>query len=338
MKEAMFYRREENGAVTCGLCRFNCQITDGCRGICNVRENRGGTLHALTYETICSGQIDPVEKKPLFHMMPGSKTFSIAAMGCNFHCRHCQNFSISQVEKAGVLQGVRITPHDIVQRALASNCSSISYTYTEPTIYFEMAYETARLARQAGLKNIFVSNGYISEEPLNTIAPFLDAANIDLKGFSTDFYRKYVQADLSEVLDSLRLYRSREIWLEITTLIIPGLNDSDIELRALADFIACTLGVDTPWHVSRFHPTYRLTDRPATPVSTLLRARDIGRAAGLRYVYVGNTPGEGGENSSCPFCSTLLIERQGYTVINNRIRSGCCPECHGEIAGRGMQG
>ncbi len=333
MKEAQFYERLTGGDVRCGLCRFSCLITNGARGICSVRENRGGTLIALTYENICSGQIDPVEKKPLFHVMPGSKTFSIAAMGCNFHCRHCQNFSISQVERGGEIKGVQVTPGDIVQRALASNCQSISYTYTEPTIYFEMAAETARLARQAGLKNIFVSNGYISAEALSAIAPVLDAANIDLKGFTKEFYRNYVQADLAEVLDSLLAYRSRGIWLEITTLLIPGLNDSDEELQALAGFIAEKLGVDTPWHVSQFHPTYQLTDRPRTPVATLLRARTIGLAAGLRYVYVGNTPGEGGENTLCPHCSALLIARHGYQVTQNIIHDGRCPSCNYPIAG-----
>jgi len=223
-----------------------------------------------------------------------------------------------------------------VQRARDANCGSISYTYTEPTIFFEFAYDTARLAREAGLRNLFVTNGYISREALATIAPVLDAANIDLKSFSEGFYRDVVHAKLSEVLDSIIEYRKQGIWVEITTLIIPWLNDSDAELQGIASFIATNLGLDTPWHVSGFYPTYKLTDRPPTPIATLRRACDIGRAAGLHYVYEGNVPGEGGENTLCPSCSTLLIHRYGFTIDINRIRNGACPDCGVAIAGIGM--
>jgi pyruvate formate lyase activating enzyme len=331
----MFYESEPEGRVRCNLCRFNCLINDGARGVCAVRENRGGTLYSLVYGKLCAEHIDPIEKKPLFHVMPGSTSYSIATAGCNFRCRHCQNFSISQVDRNASIRGTEQTPQEIVQRALDNGCSSISYTYTEPTIFFEFAYDTARLAREAGLKNVFVTNGYISKEALTTIAPFLDAANIDLKGFTEEFYRDVVHARLSEVLDSIIEYRRLGIWLELTTLIIPGLNDSERDMRGIAEFIAANLGVDTPWHVSQFYPTFKLTDRPRTPVATLRRARDIGLAAGLRYVYEGNIPGEGGENTNCPSCSALLIKRYGYRIDANRIRNGACPDCGAAIAGIG---
>lgn len=337
MKEAMFYTRADSkNQVRCGLCRFNCLIADGARGICAVRENHGGTLYSLVYGKLCAEHIDPIEKKPLFHVMPGSSSYSIATAGCNFHCHHCQNYSISQVDRTLPLHGTEVTPQEVVQRAMNSGCSSISYTYTEPTIFFEFAYDTARLASETGLKNIFVTNGYISKEALSAIAPYLDAANIDLKGFSEEFYRDIVHARLHEVLDSIIEYRRQNIWLELTTLIIPGLNDSDSELRGIADFIVANLGIDTPWHVSQFYPTYKMTDRGRTPVATLRRARDIGLAAGLRYVYEGNVPGEGGENTSCPSCSTLLIKRYGYTIMSDRIRNGACPDCGAVIAGVGL--
>ncbi len=336
MKEAMFYTQEEDGRVRCGLCRFRCLIGQGARGICGVRENRDGALYSLVYGKLCAEHVDPIEKKPLFHVMPGSTSYSIATPGCNFHCRHCQNAAISQVERDAPIRGTEVGPQEIVRRARGSNCRSISYTYTEPTIFYEFAYDTARLAQEAGLRNIFVTNGYISKEALTIIAPYLDAANIDLKGFSEGFYRDIVHARLSEVLDSIIEYRQQGIWIEITTLIIPGLNDADKELQGIASFINTNLGKDTPWHVSQFHPTYQLTDRPRTPVDTLRKARDIGHAAGLRYVYEGNVPGEGGENTWCPSCKALLIERYGFTINSNRIRTGACPDCGAAIAGIGM--
>jgi len=335
MKEALFYERKEDGRVRCGLCRFRCLIADGARGICAVRENRRGTLYSLVYGKLCAEHVDPIEKKPLFHVMPGSKSYSIATVGCNFHCRHCQNYSISQVERNAPIRGAEQSPREIVQRARNNDCLSISYTYTEPTIFFEFAYDTARLAKESGLRNVFVTNGYISKEALAMVSPYLDAANIDLKGFSESFYRDVVRASLSEVLDSIIEYRKQGIWIELTTLIIPGLNDSDVELRCIAEFIVTNLGVDTPWHVTQFYPTYELTDRPPTPVATLRKAREIGRTAGLRYVYEGNVPGEGGENTWCPSCSTLLIERYGFSIGANRLRNGVCPDCGAVIAGIG---
>ena len=268
--------------------------------------------------------------------MPGSFSYSIAAPGCNFRCRHCQNHVISQVSPTARIPGQEQTPDIVVKKALAYNCRSISYTYTEPTLLFEFALETARLAREAGLLNIFVTNGYISAEALEIIAPVLDAANIDLKGFSEQFYRDTVHARLSEVLDSIIQYRRLGIWIEITTLIIPGLNDSTEELRGIARFIAENLGQDTPWHVSRFYPTHLMTDRPMTSPETLHMAMKIGQEAGLRFVYEGNIPGRGGENTRCPTCFHLLIERYGYQITTNRIVAGACPACGAQVAGIGI--
>jgi pyruvate formate lyase activating enzyme len=337
MREAMFYEKTGGNRVHCGLCRFRCLIADGKRGICAVRENRGGTLYTLVYGKAIAEHADPIEKKPLYHVMPGSRSYSVATVGCNFRCLHCQNYSISQpVQDTLRITGIDLPPAEIVARALASGCRSISYTYTEPTIFFEYAYDTAVLAKQAGLRNIFVTNGYITPEALAFIRPFLDAANIDLKGFSERFYREVVHAMLREVLDSIVEYRRQGIWIELTTLVIPGWNDSDAELRGIAGFIADQVGRETPWHVSAFHPTYKLTDRPATPVETLARARQIGIDAGLRYVYEGNVPGEGGENTNCPACGVLLVERRGFSLQQNRIQAGKCPACAAVIDGIGM--
>ncbi len=334
MKEAMFYEKVGDGRVKCGLCRFRCLIAEGKRGICGVRENRNGILYTLVYGKAIAEHVDPIEKKPLYHFLPGSKSYSIATVGCNFRCLHCQNYGISQAPPSGIeVAGDVISPEEIVQKALAAGCSSISYTYTEPTIFYEYAYETAVLAVKAGLKNVFVTNGYITPEALAHIRPRLHAANIDLKGFSEKFYREVVHAMLNEVLDSILEYKRLGIWIELTTLIIPNHNDSDDELRAIARFIAEKVGIDTPWHVTQFYPTYKLTDQPRTPVTTLRRARQIGLDAGLRYVYEGNVPGEGGENTWCPNCSELLIERYSYFIEGSRIEKGKCPHCGFVLAG-----
>ena len=337
MKEAMFYEKLGEGKVRCSLCRFRCVIGEGHRGICAVRENRGGNLYSLVYGKAVAEHADPVEKKPLFHFQPGSRTYSIATVGCNFRCLHCQNFSISQPQQDFMrISGADLPPEKVVERALQAECRSISYTYTEPTIFFEYAFETAILARRAGLKNIFVTNGYITAEALAAIAPYLDAANIDLKGFSQRFYREVVHAMLDEVLDSIKEYKRRGIWIELTTLVIPNWNDSDEELKGIATFIAQHLGVETPWHVTQFYPTYKLTDQPRTPLSTLRRAREIGVAAGLRHVYEGNVPGEGGENTLCASCGEVLIRRQGFYIEQNRLKSGACPACRTPLAGVDM--
>lgn len=334
MKEAMFYQKLDGGRVRCGLCRFGCLISNGQRGRCRVRENREGTLYSLVYGNLVAEHVDPIEKKPLFHLLPGSRSYSVATVGCNFRCLHCQNYTIAQPDEASVERsGSFVSPETVVERAIATGCRSIAYTYTEPTIFFEYAYETARLAKAAGLKNVFVTNGYISADALGAIAPYLDAANIDLKGFTESFYRDVVGGSLAEVIDCILDYKRHGIWVELTTLVIPNRNDSEGELRDLARFIASEVGVETPWHVTQFYPTHRLTDQPRTPVETLRMASRIGLDAGLRYVYEGNVPGEGGESSHCPGCGLLLIKRYGYMVEKNLMSDGHCPGC-----GMGIEG
>ncbi|MBJ6723535.1 AmmeMemoRadiSam system radical SAM enzyme [Geomesophilobacter sediminis] len=334
MKEAMFQEKVGEGGIRCGLCRFHCQIAHGARGHCGVRENRGGELYSLVYGRAVAEHADPIEKKPLFHFLPGTRSYSIATVGCNFRCLHCQNYSISQPDQGAVeFIGTAVSPEEIVARALAAGCRSISYTYTEPTIFFEYAYDTARLARAAGLKNVFVTNGYITSEALDVIAPYLDAANIDLKGFSERFYREIIGAQLSEVLDSIVDYKRHGIWIELTTLIIPNQNDDRGELKGIADFIVNDLGPEVPWHVTQFYPTYLLTKEPRTPLATLREARRIGLDAGLRYVYEGNVPGEGGEDSTCPGCATLLVKRYGYLIEKYHVVKGRCPSCGYQLDG-----
>ena len=333
MKEALFYEKLDNYAVQCHLCAHHCVIARGKRGICGVRENRGGILCTLVYGRTIAENIDPIEKKPLFNFLPGSKSFSIATAGCNFRCLHCQNHDISQMPRnRDAIMGKNLSPDDIVSLAKQYGCESISYTYTEPTIYYEYACDTAKRASAEGLKNVFVTNGYITEEPLRAISPYLDAANIDLKSFTEGFYKKICGAKLQPVLDAIKLYRDLNIWIEITTLIIPTHNDSTPELEQIASFIK-DLGNDIPWHITAFHPTYRLTDQAPTQVSALMQARDIGIRAGLRYVYVGNVPGERGENTYCYNCGVLLIERYGFKIITNNISDAQCPKCQAKIDG-----
>jgi len=334
MKEAMFYTPLEDNKVQCRLCRHNCKISEGRRGVCEVRENRSGKLYSLVYRKAISIAIDPIEKKPLFHFHPGSVSLSMATAGCNFRCLHCQNYSISQlVRDHGEIPGKDIAPEEIVRMAKEEGCDSISYTYNEPTIFFEYAYEVAKLAKKEGIANNFVTNGYIGEDALREIQPYLDAANIDLKGFTDDFYRKICGARLQPVLDSIRLHHELGIWIEVTTLLIPGHNDSKEELEGVAGFIA-SIDPGIPWHVSRFHPDYRLRDVPATPISTLRLAREIGLKAGLKYVYEGNVPGEEREDTFCPSCGELLIKRYGFSVMKNVIRDSKCPKCGTKIEGR----
>jgi pyruvate formate lyase activating enzyme len=334
MREAMFYTPLEGNKVECRLCRHNCKISEGRRGICQVRENRGGKLYSLVYRKAISVAVDPIEKKPLFHFLPGSLSLSMATAGCNFRCLHCQNYTISQIVRDhGEIPGKDIAPEEIVRMAREEGCDSISYTYSEPTIFFEYAYEVAKLAKKEGLANNFVTNGYIGEDALREIKPYLDAANIDLKGFTDDFYRKICGARLQPVLDSIRLHHELGIWIEITTLLIPGHNDSKEELEGIAKFIA-SVDPAIPWHVSRFHPDYRLLGVPATPISTLRLARELGLKSGLKYVYEGNVPGEEREDTFCPSCGELLIKRYGFSVMKNVIKDSKCPKCGTKIEGR----
>ena len=336
MKEAMFFEKLDDKRVKCNLCRHHCVIEDGKKGICRVRENHGGVLYSLVYRKLISENIDPIEKKPLYHFYPGTTSFSVATVGCNFRCLNCQNYEISQLPKGiGQIVGRDVAPEKIVEDALSHSCKSIAYTYTEPTIFFEYAYEIAKIATQKSLKNVFVTNGYTTREALTTIKPFLHAANVDLKSFSDETYKKLCGARLENVLDCIRSYKEMGIWIEITTLVIPEINDSESELRQIAEFIK-SVGPEIPWHVSRFYPRYRLIEKPPTPVDTLRMAREIGLEVGLRYVYEGNVPGEGGENTYCYTCKKVLIKRYGYQIIENHIINTKCPDCNTTVDGIGI--
>ena len=327
-----------DGQVRCGLCNFRCKIDPGKRGHCMVRENRGGELCSLNYSAVCSVNVDPIEKKPLFHFYPGSRSLSYAAPGCNFRCEFCQNWQISQEARLRkTLRGQAYSPKQLVQAATDNKCASVAHTYTEPTVYFELAYDTAKLAHEKGLANVFVSNGYMTTEAIDLIEPYLDGINVDLKSFNDDFYRQRSKARLEPVLNTLRyIAKQTDIWLEVTTLVIPGANDSDEELKQLAKFIAEELGVEVPWHVSRFHPDFEVTDVPATPLETVARAREIGIAAGLRYVYCGNIPSDKTESTFCHSCGAELIGREYYSITENNLRDGKCPNCGMAVAGRGL--
>jgi pyruvate formate lyase activating enzyme len=332
VKEAMFYEKLDDKKVKCFLCNHGCIIKEGKRGICHVRENKDGVLYSLVYGKVISMNIDPIEKKPLFHFLPGSTSFSIATIGCNFHCKHCQNYEISQYPKThDDIIGQDVTPREIVKSAIRYGCESISYTYTEPTIYFEFAYDCAKLAHERGIKNVFVSNGYTGVEAIKAIAPYLDGNNIDLKG-DDNFYKEVCGAKVEPVKNTIRLMKELGVWVEVTTLIIPDYNDSEIILRDIAGFIA-SVDPYIPWHVTQFYPTYMLIDKPRTPIKTLRRARDIGYEVGLKYVYEGNVPGEGGENTYCHNCKELLIKRFGFRISENKIKDGRCYKCGAEIKG-----
>lgn len=333
MHEAMLYEKTGDTRVECHLCRHRCQIADGKLGICKVRLNQGGTLYSLVYARAIASNADPIEKKPLFHFQPGSQSFSIATVGCNFNCDFCQNHSISQmVRDSGEIAGEDLPPEDVVKMAKRYGCKSISYTYTEPTIYFEYAYDSAKLATESGMKNVFVSNGFMTPEAIDTIRPYLHGINVDLKAFSKEVYRKVMKADLDGVLDSIRRLKDAGIWIEVTTLIVPTLNDDEKQLEQIAGFIA-DVGVEIPWHVSRFHPQYQFTSVGPTPLGIIKKALEIGRAKGLRYVYSGNVLGDEGENTLCYNCERTLIRRFGFSVVEYKIKEGKCYNCGAVIDG-----
>jgi len=300
MKEALLYKKitlkpSEEGSgkkVRCNLCNHRCIINDGKRGICGVRENKNGKLYTLVYGKAIAENIDPIEKKPLYHFLPGTYSLSIATVGCNFRCLFCQNADISQISKEKPedveILGEDFPPEQVVKYALDNNCPSISYTYTEPTIFLEYALDCMKLAHKAGLKNIWVSNSYMTKEALDLISPYLDAVNVDLKAFTEKFYQEVCGAKLKPVLKNLKEIKKKKIWLEVTTLIIPGKNDSEKELKQIAEFIKNKLSDDTPWHVSRFFPCYKMMHVPSTPVEKIQRAMEIGKQTGLKHVYAGN--------------------------------------------------
>lgn len=333
IKEAMLYEKLDDRQTRCHLCAHRCLIKPDRKGVCGVRENKDGVLYSLVYATLIAEHIDPIEKKPFFHVYPASRSYSIATVGCNFSCDFCQNHEISQMPRSSLMiPGEDIPPEEIVDQAKKSGCKTISYTYTEPTIYFEFAYDTARMACENGLKNLFVTNGFMTAETIDTMASYLAAANVDLKSFRDEFYKKRCGARLNPVLDSLKRMKEKGIWVEITTLLIPSLNDSDEELKDIAQFIA-DLGIETPWHISRFHPQYKMMDIPVTPLNSLHRAVTIGKNAGLKYVYSGNVPGDQGENTYCFNCGKLLIERYGYQINSMNLKGNQCVKCGTELEG-----
>ena len=333
IKEALLYEKLSDKKVRCFLCNHKCIISDNSTGLCGVRKNSSGTLITLVYDKVIARHLDPIEKKPLFHFLPGSRSYSIAAAGCNLKCSFCQNSDISQMPvDHGQILGESISPEALVDEAETGNAATIAYTYTEPTIYYELAKETARIASSRGIKNIFVSNGYMSEKCLEDISGYLHGANIDLKAFNDGFYKKQCGARLEPVLNTIKKLAEMGIWIEITTLLIPELNDSEEELNNLAEFIM-SQNADIPWHISRFHPTYRMTGVPPTPTEKIQRAMQIGYNAGLRYVYAGNIPGDLGEKTCCHNCGNLLIDRYGFSVNFNNIKKGKCPRCKSFIPG-----
>lgn len=327
IKEAMFYEKIGDNKVHCSLCAQSCKIAPGKRGFCGVRENRDGDLYSLIYGTVSSEAIDPIEKKPLYHFFPGSYVYSVGSIGCNFRCKHCQNWSISQVclEDAYTKD---IMPDELVERAIYSGSQSIAWTYNEPTIWHEYTSESAKLAKEAGLGTIYVTNGYITPGPLRDIAPYLDAANIDIKAFNEKFYHDVASAKLAPVLEASALAKELGIHVEITTLIIPGVNDSLDELRELSKWVYNNLGPDTPLHFTRFHPQYKMQDLAPTPVKTMEEACKIATEEGIKYVYMGNVPGSDRNNTFCPNCGKMLISRGYFDIEKYEITpEKTCPVC-----------
>lgn len=333
--DALLYEKNDDSKVKCRLCNHYCTVPEGGLGICRVRKNIGGKFFSLNSDLLIAASVDPIEKKPLFHVAPSSYSYSIAAPGCNFRCLFCQNWVIAQEfpkklsDPEFAMNGSRYMadPDMIVKKALSSGCASISYTYTEPTVFFELVLASSRIASEKGLRNIMVTNGYMSPDALEMLSPFLDAANVDLKAYDDEFYKKYCGSRLGPVKNTLKLMKKNGIWVEITTLLIPGLNDDMGRLSDLASFIAEELGSETPWHISRFHPQYKMTDRSPTSPDLIAEARHIGLDKGLKYVYSGNLPGDEGENSFCGSCGDILIKRSGYRIDEIRIKNGKCLNC-----------
>ncbi len=329
--EAMLYEKLNENKARCNLCAHRCTLSPDMFGVCGVRQNLDGTLYTLVYGDVIASHVDPIEKKPLYHFFPGSAAYSIATVGCNFKCSFCQNWQISQVGKKGAsIAGYPMEPKEIVSEAKRNGCKSISYTYTEPTIFFEYAYDTAKEAKKAGLVNSFVTNGFMTKEALDTIRPYLDACNVDLKSFQDKFYVSLCKGHVGPVLESIAYMKRLGIWVEVTTLVIPGENDSDEELANIAEFIA-GISIDIPWHISRFRPEYTYNNSYPTPLETLRRAKKIGEKAGLSYIYLGNVLE--GNNTHCSNCNALLIERAGFGVTKNYLHENACPKCNTPLDG-----
>jgi pyruvate formate lyase activating enzyme len=331
IKEGVLFDSLANHKVKCNVCSHRCTIAEGKLGVCRTRQNKNGKIYTLIYNTVSSEAVDPIEKKPLYHFLPGTLSYSLGTIGCNFRCMHCQNWNISQVtlEEAWTKE---ITPEEAIRRALATGCKSIAWTYNEPAIWHEYTYDSAVLAKKAGLKTIYVTNGYITPEALRRIAPYLDAFRVDIKSFSDDFYRKICGARLAPVLESTKLAKELGMHVEVITLIIPTKNDSPEEISRIVRWVRDNLGADTPMHFTRFYPMYKMGDIPPTQTEALEMAHDIAKKEGMRFVYTGNVPGHKYENTYCPKCNALLIDRAGFRVSAIKIKEGKCPECGEGVA------
>jgi len=334
MKKAILWKKLKDSIVECQACNFRCKIPSGSLGNCSVRKNMNGELFSLVYGNISSRNVDPIEKKPLFHFYPGIRTYSIGTVGCNFRCLFCQNYDISQSSVNENDEFDSTTPEQIVEAAKKYGCEAIAYTYNEPSIFIEFVVETAKLAKKQGLKNVYVTNGYETKETLEELKGLVDAMNIDLKSMNDEFYLKVCGAvKIENVLETIALAHKMGFWIEITTLVIPGHNDSEKELKEIADFIS-NLDKNIPWHISRFFPMYKMENVPPTPIETLMKARKIGADAGLKYIYVGNAQTPEYENTICPKCSATIIERNWHEgIVNNKLKKGKCPECGEKIEG-----
>jgi pyruvate formate lyase activating enzyme len=331
-REASWYTKLDNLRVECGLCPQACVVADAERGTCGVRENRGGTYVTLVHGAVCSVHADPVEKKPFFHVMPGETALSFATAGCNVECKFCQNWEISQFRPEQVTS-YHLPPEALAELARREGARLTAATYSEPTVFWEYVRDAAAAARKADLRPLVVSNGYIKKEPLEEVLPLLEAYKVDLKAMTETFYVEQVRGHLKPVLETLEVIRASQTWLEIVVLLIPGLNDSEREVRELARWVKANLGADVPVHFTRFHPTYRLKNLPPTPVATLERAWEVARAEGLHFVYLGNVPGHPGECTRCPGCGSMLVHRVGFSIVQNRLAGGACPDCGRTIPG-----
>jgi pyruvate formate lyase activating enzyme len=332
LKEVSYYKKLPELKIQCQICPKECEIADLERGYCGNKENRKGMYYSLVYGQSCAAHIDPIEKKPLYHYLPSTAAFSVAAAGCNFECKFCQNWRIAQYRPEQV-DSFPLPPRELASLAKEKRCPTIAFTYTEPVVYYEYMYDTAKYARSIGVGSVMISNGYINEEPLIQLCKQLNGVKIDLKSFSEKFYKEYCSGELKPVLETLKRLQKIGIWYELVVLIIPTLNDSEHEIRTMCEWIKAELGVDVPIHFSRFHPMYKIKNLPSTPVKTLETAHAIARDVGLQYVYLGNVPGHKAESTYCHGCGKVLIERVGYHIVSNVLKGGACPFCKQVIPG-----
>ncbi|MFH2139106.1 MAG: AmmeMemoRadiSam system radical SAM enzyme [Candidatus Omnitrophota bacterium] len=330
--EALHYIKDPKNTIKCVLCPHQCIISSGERGFCRARENKNGKLYSIVYGKLCAVHSDPIEKKPLFHVYPGSNSFSLASVGCNLRCKFCQNWQISQAKPADV-QAVKLTSDVLVAKAVQSGCKTIAYTYTEPTVYYEYMLDVAKIAKKNNIASVLHSNGFINPDPLQELLPYVTAMNVDLKGFTNEYYAEICSGNLPSVLNSLKIIKQMDVWLELTNLVIPTLNDQSDNIKRMSAWILKELGDDVPVHFSRFFPMYKLAKLPPTTLSTLEQARNTAMSEGLKFVYIGNVPGHSAENTYCPNCNNMIIKRVGYSVVENNLINNMCSGCKTKISG-----